>query len=66
MDEIRFFHQQAERCRAAALTAADDGHRDGLEQLAERYDVEARRLNLAEIGRREKAEPGAGSLGSSG
>ena len=52
MDEIRFFHQQAERCRAAALEAPDEGRRHGLEQLADRYDGEARRLNLAEIGRR--------------
>jgi len=52
MDDIRFLHHQAEKCRTAALETADAGARQGLQQLARHYDREARRLNLAEIDRR--------------
>ena len=49
MDEVRFFHQQAEKCRAAAVDAQNEHARRGLQQLATHYEREARRLNLAEI-----------------
>ena len=49
MDEVRFFHQQAEKCRAAAVAAENEHARRGLQQLATHYEREARRLNLAEI-----------------
>jgi hypothetical protein len=49
MDEVRFFHQQAEKCRSAALDAQNEHARRGLTQLASHYEREARRLNLAEI-----------------
>ena len=49
MDEVRFFHQQAEKCRAAAVEAQNEHARRGLQQLATHYEREARRLNLAEI-----------------
>lgn len=49
MDEVRFFHQQAEKCRAAAVEARNEHARRGLQQLATHYEREARRLNLAEI-----------------
>ena len=51
MEEIRRLHRQAEKCRAAALAARGEPARRGLEQLAERHECEARRLNLAEIAR---------------
>jgi len=49
MDEVRFFHQQAEKCRSAALAAENEHARRGLQQLAAHYEREARRLNLAEL-----------------
>jgi hypothetical protein len=49
MDDVRFFHQQAEKCRAAAVAAENEHARRGLQQLASHYEREARRLNLAEI-----------------
>ena len=49
MDEVRFFHLQAEKCRSAALQASNEHARRGLQQLAGHYEREARRLNLAEI-----------------
>lgn len=49
MDEIRFLHQQAEECRRAARDMSRTLERRGLEQLADHYEREARRLNLAEL-----------------
>lgn len=49
MDDVRFFHQQAEKCRAAAVAAQNEHARRGLQQLASHYEREARRLNLNEI-----------------
>ena len=49
MDEVRFFHHQAEKCRAAAVDAENEHARRGLQQLAGHYEREARRLNLAGI-----------------
>ena len=49
MDEVRFFHLQAEKCRAAAVEAQNEHARRGLQQLATHYEREARRLNLAEL-----------------
>ena len=49
MDDVRFFHQQAEKCRAAAVVAENEHARRGLQQLAGHYEREARRLNMAEI-----------------
>jgi hypothetical protein len=49
MDDVRFFHQQAEKCRTAAVAAENEHARRGLQQLATHYEREARRLNLAEI-----------------
>ena len=49
MDDVRFFHQQAEKCRAAALEAKNEHARRGIQQLAGHYEREARRLNLNEI-----------------
>ena len=49
MDDVRFFHLQAEKCRAAAVAAENEHARRGLQQLATHYEREARRLNLAEI-----------------
>jgi hypothetical protein len=49
MDEVRFFHQQAEKCRVAAVEAQNEHARRGLQQLATHYEREARRLNLAEF-----------------
>lgn len=49
MDDVRFFHQQAEKCRTAAIEAENEHARRGLQQLAGHYEREARRLNLAEI-----------------
>ena len=49
MDEVRFFHHQAEKCRNAAAEALNEHARRGLQQLANHYEREARRLNLAEI-----------------
>jgi hypothetical protein len=49
MDEIRFLHRQAEECRRAAREKAPALERRGLEQLADHYEREARRLNLAEL-----------------
>ncbi|HMC93004.1 MAG TPA: hypothetical protein VKI45_11135 [Allosphingosinicella sp.] len=49
MDEIRFLHRQAEDCRRAARDVAQPLERRGLEQLADHYEREARRLNLAEL-----------------
>jgi hypothetical protein len=51
MDDARFFHQQAEKCRAAALAAENEHARRGLEQLARHYQREAQRANLAELSR---------------
>jgi hypothetical protein len=55
MDEIRFFHMQAERCREAALFAENEGDRRGLQQLAKHYEHEARKMNLDEIKSRASA-----------
>ena len=49
MDEIRFLHRQADECRRAARAMAHTFERRGLEQLADHYEREARRLNLAEL-----------------
>lgn len=51
MDDSRFFHQQAEKCRLAALSAENEHARRGLEQLARHYQREAQRANLAELSR---------------
>lgn len=49
MDDVRFLHHQAEKCRTAAVAAENEHARRGLQQLASHYEREARRLNLAEI-----------------
>lgn len=49
MDEIRFFHRQAEDMREAARAAVTDVECRQLLQLANHYDREARRLNLQEV-----------------
>ena len=49
MEDARALHLRADRCRAAALAAGSDEARAWLERLARHYDLEARRLNLAEI-----------------
>jgi hypothetical protein len=49
MDEIRFLHRQAEDCRRAARDVEQPLERRGLQQLADHYEREARRLNLAEL-----------------
>jgi hypothetical protein len=49
MEEVRFLHKQADDCRTAAKNAGEDQARRDLLQLAERYDEEARRLNMVEI-----------------
>jgi len=53
MDEIRFFHRQAEECRRAADGMAHSFEQHGLKQLAKHYEEEARRLNLAELRRNQ-------------
>lgn len=52
MDDVRFLHKQAEKCRAAAVAAQNEHARRGLQQLASHYEREARRLNLNEISAR--------------
>jgi hypothetical protein len=47
--EVRFFHLQAESCRLEAEAATDPARRQELEELADAYDEEARRLNLEEV-----------------
>lgn len=49
MEEIRFLHRQADECRRAARERPHTFERRGLEQLAEHYEREARRLNLEEL-----------------
>lgn len=48
MDQIRFFHQQAEECRRAAEDLSDGEARRALQQLARHYEQEARRANAGD------------------
>lgn len=50
MEESRLLHWNAARARLEASRAFDDGISAGLNRLADDYDREARRLNLAELG----------------
>jgi len=49
MDEVRLLHIEAAKARAAAAHASSAWARSSLEQLAEGYEGEARRLNLLEL-----------------
>lgn len=45
MDQVLFFHQQADECRRAADDMAQSFERRALKQLARHYEQEARRLD---------------------
>ena len=49
MDESRLLHLNAARARHGAATARDEWTSVQLTQLADHYDRQARRLNLAEL-----------------
>ncbi len=49
MDESRLLHLNAERARRGAAEARDEWTSMQLRKLAEHYDREAQRLNLAEF-----------------
>lgn len=49
MDESRLLHLNAARARHGAATARDEWTSVQLTQLADQYEREARRLNLAEF-----------------
>ena len=60
-----FYRVQAERCREAALGAETRQARDGLEQMARHYDLQARRERLAAAdGTDQVAQPSAAPYAS--